>query len=427
MPEIISGLFTEIWILLEEMAPYLLLGFLVAGILNVLIPREKISKHLAHNKFSAVVKASIFGVPLPLCSCGVIPVAAHLEKQGANRGPILSFLISTPTTGVDSILATYALMGPLLAVMRPVAALFNGLFAGALANLAANHREGMQVQDNRSDNNAANGQTGKINFQETIKRIFKYSFEDLVKDVAKWLVIGIIIGGIISYFVPHHFIEAYLGNPLFAYPAMLLIGIPMYVCATGSIPIAASLMLKGLSPGAGFIFLFAGPATNTATLSFVGGKMGKKYLGLYLFTILLSGLLFGWIIDLIWNLSGQDLALISGHTEMLPLWLKRTSAIILLILMVRPFLPKFSGARESFSGKGLQLTVSNMTCEHCKNTIDSTLRNIEGVENVKIDLSMKLVEVSGNPQKEMVVSAIQQAGYRIAGDDGNTSVNRVFK
>lgn len=426
MPEIISGLFKEIWMLLEEMAPYLLLGFLVAGILNVLISREKISKHLAHNKFFAVVKASMFGIPLPLCSCGVIPVAAHLEKQGANRGPILSFLISTPTTGVDSILATYSLMGPLLAIMRPVAALFNGLFAGALANLVAKRWEGTRITSDDSINSPANDQSGKFKFQETIKRIFKYSFEDLVKDVAKWLALGIIIGGVISYFVPHQFIETYLGNPLFAYPAMLLIGIPMYVCATGSIPIAASLMLKGLSPGAGFIFLFAGPATNTATLSFVGGKMGKKYLGLYLLTILLSGLFFGWVIDLIWNLSGQDLALISGHTEMLPLWLKRSSAIVLLILMLRPFLPRFSRTRKTLSGKGLQLRVSNMDCEHCKNTIDSTLRNIEGVENVKIDLSLKIVEISGNPLKEKVVSAIQQAGYRIAENASNISVNKFF-
>lgn len=414
MLEILSGLFKEIWILLEEMAPFLLFGFLIAGILNVLISREKISKHLAHNKFSAVLKASLFGIPLPLCSCGVIPVAAHLEKQGANRGPILSFLISTPTTGVDSILATYSLMGPLLAIMRPVAALFNGLFAGVFANLIANRQVGIQAPDSESGNNSANGQTGRINFQETLKRIFKYSFEDLVKDVAKWLAIGIVAGGIISYFVPHSFIETYLGNPLFAYPVMLLVGIPMYVCATGSIPIAASLILKGLSPGAGFIFLFAGPATNTATLSFVGGKMGKKYLGLYLLTILLSGLLFGWIIDMIWNLSGQDLSLISGHTEMLPPWLKGISAVILLILMARPYLPGFSTTRETFSGKGLQLTVSNMDCEHCKNTIDTTLRNIEGVENVKIDLSIKMVEVIGDPQKEKVLSAIQQAGYRVA-------------
>jgi uncharacterized membrane protein YraQ (UPF0718 family)/copper chaperone CopZ len=412
MPDIFPGLFKEIWTLLEEMAPYLLFGFLIAGILYVLIPREKVSKHLAHNKFSAVTKASVFGIPLPLCSCGVIPVAAHLEKQGANRGPILSFLISTPTTGVDSILATYSLMGPLLAVMRPVAALFNGLFTGIVANFAANHH-GRVVTNIEPGSGDAQTASGGSSLAAKIKEIIKYSFDDLVKDVAKWLIIGILIGGAIGYFIPQQLIEQYLGNPLLAYPIMLLIGIPMYVCATGSIPIAASLILKGMSPGAGFIFLFTGPATNAATLSFVGGKMGKKYLAIYLVTILITGVLFGWLTDFIWNLSGQDINLISGHTEMLPLWLKRISAIFLLILMARPFLPDIKKSTKAVSGGGLVFKVANMDCEHCKKTIDSALRNIRGVKDVKIDLNVKLVEVTGSPSSAHIKSAIQNAGYTI--------------
>lgn len=420
MWETLTGLLLETWNLLEEMAPYLLFGFLVAGILNLFISREKVVRHLAHNKFSAVFKASLLGIPLPLCSCGVIPVAAHLEKQGAERGPILSFLISTPTTGVDSILATYSLMGPLLAIMRPVAALFNGLLAGIAANSVAGHHETAGSQGEREANNYQTS-SARSTLSGKIKEILTYSFENLLKDVAKWLVIGILIGGAIGYFVPQHLIEQYLGNPLLAYPIMLLIGIPMYVCATGSIPIAASLMLKGMSPGAGFIFLFAGPATNTATLSFVGGKMGRKYLALYLGTILISGLLFGWFIDLIWNLSGQDVNLIHGHTEMLPLWIKRSSAIVLLLLIGRLYLPSFSKAPQAVSGNGLTFTVPNMTCEHCKSKIDRTLRSLEGVEEVKIDLDVKLVEVIGNSSTEKIISAIEKAGYTVADGNGKFS------
>ena len=406
---IFLGLIKEIWYLLEEMAPYLLLGFAVAGVLHVLLPKEKVTRHLSHNRFSAVVKASVFGIPLPLCSCGVIPVAAHLEKQGARRGPILSFLISTPTTGVDSILATYALLGPLLTVMRPLAALFNGLLTGGIANWLARREEHTVSAPAAPEQTAITSGTGRL------RAMVDYAFKELVADVAKWLLIGIVAGGIISYLIPDAWIGQYLGNPLLAYPLMLLIGIPMYVCATGSIPIAASLILKGMSPGAGFIFLFAGPATNTATLSFVGGKMGKRHLLLYLGTILISGLLFGGLIDLIWQFSGQDAHLIGGHMEMLPGWLKTGSALLLLGLMLRPLLPARSAA---LSGDGMLLTVNDINCAHCRLTIDSSLRALDGVREVRIDLPRRQVEVVGDATGEQIIEAIRRAGYDIDNGGG---------
>lgn len=404
---IFIGLIKEIWFLLEEMAPYLLLGFAVAGVLHVLLPKEKVTRHLAQNRFSAVVKASVFGIPLPLCSCGVIPVAAHLEKQGARRGPILSFLISTPTTGVDSILATYALLGPLLTVMRPLAALFNGLLTGGIANWLVRGERAVPVPPPGQD-------SGTV-APNRIRAMIDYAFKELVADVAKWLMIGIVAGGVIAYLIPDDWIAQYLGNPLLAYPLMLLIGIPMYVCATGSIPIAASLILKGMSPGAGFIFLFAGPATNTATLSFVGGKMGKRHLLLYLGTILFSSLLFGGLIDLVWQFSGQDAHLVGGQMEMLPGWLKTGSALLLLGLMLRPLLPARKAAP---TGEGLVLQVNDMNCEHCRLTIDTTLRAIEGVREVRIDLPRRQVEVIGDVPGEQVVAAILRAGYEIDNGGG---------
>jgi len=408
MVNILTGLAKETWNLLAEMAPYLLFGFLVAGLLHLFLRQEEVSRHLAKNDFAAVVKASLLGIPLPLCSCAVIPVAAHLKKQGANRGPILSFLISTPTTGVDSILATYSLLGPLLAILRPAAALFNGLLAGALANTLDNRpSHGLEAKPALATvSHAPPTLTGKL------KEIFRYSFDELLRDSARWLIIGAVTGGIISYFAPAALVEKYLGNPLLAYPLMLLVGVPMYVCATGSIPIAASLILKGMSPGAGFIFLFAGPATSTATLSFVIGKMGKKSLALYLATILFSSLLFGWLVDMLWSMSGQDIGLISGDAEALPGWFKTASALVLLILFLRPYiLPK---PKSLPAEHGLRLTVPNMNCEHCKMTIDAALRRLEGVEDVKIDLNGRQVQVLGTLSPETAVAAIEKAGYSIS-------------
>lgn len=409
--DILSGLIAEIWYLLAEMAPYLLFGFFVAGILSLILSKDNVAKHLAENDTSSVLKASLLGVPLPLCSCGVIPVAAHLEKQGANRGPILSFLTSTPTTGVDSILATYSLMGPLLAIARPIAALLNGLFTGTVANFFEKRTEAPRKPEFTSHPEAP---AEKLSPGQKMKAVLKYSFIDLIDDVAKWLVIGILIGGVISYLIPSNLIEQYLGNPLLAYPMMLLIGIPMYVCATGSIPIAAALILKGMSPGAGFIFLFAGPATNTATLSFVAGKMGKRSLAVYLSTILISGVIFGAIIDFIWNLSGQDLALISGHAELLPGWLKTVSAILLIVLMLRPYLVR---EKNTVSGDGLVLNVPDMNCNHCKMTIDNALKDIAGVEKVKIDIPERQVEIVGKPSTSAIVTAVEAAGYSVSNKD----------
>lgn len=411
---IITGILAEIWKLLVEMAPYLLLGFGVAGVLHIFLPKEKVARHLADDNIKAVSKAALLGVPLPLCSCGVIPVAAHLEKQGANRGPILSFLISTPTTGADSILATYALLGPLLAIARPIAAFFSGLLAGGISNVLDKEARPAMLKEEVCAVPPNETIQAKPSLAERVREVLEYAFVDLIADVSKWLVIGIIAGGIISYALPTTVIEQFLGNPVAAYTAMLLIGIPLYVCATGSIPIAASLIMKGLSPGAGFVFLFAGPATNTATLSFVGGKMGRKSLAIYLITILISSIAFGWIIDLIWAMSGSQISWVTGHMEMLPAWLHTGSAVLLLGMMAYPLTKK----KAKLEGKGMLLKIVDMTCDHCRKSIDTALRKVEGVNDVRIDLETKQVEVLGNVENFQVLAAIEQAGYHVAENEG---------
>ncbi len=406
--EVVTDLLAEIWRLINEMSPYILFGLLIAGLLHITISK-KIYNSFSRNDITSVLKASLFGIPLPLCSCGVIPVAALLKREGAGRGPVMSFLVSTPTTGVDSILATYSLLGPLFAVMRPVAALFTGVFAGLITNLSQKDKE-KKYNIDFSCTMCELSSPHTHSFIEKIKKMFKYAFYDLVDDIGKWLIIGIVIGGFIGYFVPSWLIEQYLGNPVLAYFIMLAVGIPMYVCATGSIPIAASLIMKGLTPGAGLVFLIAGPATNTATLSFIGGKLGKKSLVIYLATIVFSAVLFGIIVDWLWSLLGKDINLITGGMEMLPSWLKISSSILLIGLILYTFL-KESG--EKVEGMGRIFKVPDMECEHCKRTIDSEIKKLDGVENVNINLKTKEVEVIGNIPEEKVISAIENAGYSV--------------
>ncbi|NQV17462.1 MAG: SO_0444 family Cu/Zn efflux transporter [Armatimonadetes bacterium] len=419
MNELLIGILKSVWFLLLEMSPYLLFGFFIAGVLNLIIPREKIYTHLSGNKLSSIIKASLFGVPLPLCSCGVIPVAAYLRKEGAGKSSTVSFLSSTPTTGVDSILATYSLLGPLFAIIRPIAAFFAGIMSGSLTGiLEKKHNEDkIKLTEGNSCIICNSEDSHSHNFLEKIKYILQYGFIELIDDAGKWILIGVIAGGIIGFIIPGDFIEQYLGNPLLAYPIMLLISIPMYICATGSIPIAAALIIKGMTPGAGLIFLIAGPATNTATLAFVSGKLGKRILFIYLFSIIITALLFGLIVDHIWKISGEDMNLITGGMKMLPMWLKIFSAVILSGLMIRAIGKNLSNKffkknKEIIDMKG-NYKVQDMTCQHCVNTIENALKPIQGIEKINISLHDKLVQIDGEYDENSVITAIQKAGYSI--------------
>ncbi len=411
------GILKEIWNLLGGMAPYLLFGFLIAGVLNTVIPKNKIYKHFSGRSFWSNVKASLFGVPLPLCSCGVIPVAAYLRKEGAGKGSTISFLSSTPTTGVDSILATYSLLGPVYAIIRPVAAFFAGIIGGTITNIIDKTADDNAIpQEGFSCNLCSETESHSHKFHEKVKAIVRYGFFDLIEDVAKWILIGIVIGAIISFLVPDNFVVRYFGNPLFAYPIMLIISIPMYVCATGSIPIAASLILKGMTPGAGLIFLIAGPATNAATISFVGGKLGKKPLIAYLVSIIATGLLFGFIVDHLWNLSGKDIGIFTSGMKMLPAWIKTASAILLIILILRAFLLKIlMNKKISIKDENMDniYKVPDMSCKHCVMSIENEIKKVAGVKKIDISLADKLVKVIGEYKRDDVINAIKNAGYKI--------------
>lgn len=417
MWDLLVGISSAAWDLMVDMAPYLLFGFIAAGVLNILIPREKIHQHLAGNNLGAVIKAAIFGVPLPICSCGVIPLAAYIRDKGASKGATISFLSSTPTTGVDSILATYSLLGPIYAVIRPIAAFFAGIFGGALTGKLENSSS-IQTTSLKSpcvDSSCSPEQAPDLGPFAKLKKVFTYGLYDLILDTGKWIVLGIVLGGMITYLIPANFIETYLGTPWLAYPIMLLISIPMYICATGSIPIAASLILKGMTPGAGLVFLIAGPATNTATLSFTGGKLGRKPLSLYLFSIIMTSLIFGLLLDLIWKPLGGQMSLMAGGKQMLPLWLKNVSAVILVFVLLNVFRQKIvlriRNKKTVPPADAVIYSVPDMTCRHCAATIKETLDKIPGISSYDFNLSAKQIRIKGDFDQEQMTESLSKAGF----------------
>lgn len=341
--QILLDILTDAWQLFQEAAVYMLFGFFIAGILYAYVKTEKISKYLGGRNLRSVVLAALAGIPLPLCSCGVVPAAAALKKQGAGKGATLSFLIATPETGVDSIPITYALLDPVITVMRPLSAFITATVAGMVENFFGD-KETLPSPDRKQPAaescccggrpESMNRSTQKVSFRDKMAAGMKYAFVELMADIGPWFILGIFLAGLISHLLPDRFVEAYLGNPLLAMPLMLIVGIPMYVCATSSTPIAAALILKGLSPGAALVFLLAGPATNMATLSMVSRLMGKRSVAIYLGTISACSLLLGFLTDLLYSKLGISARAVAGQAaELFPEWVELAAAMVLAILI----------------------------------------------------------------------------------------------
>lgn len=295
------------WNVLLMMAPWLIVGFLLAGIVGVLMPREWAEKAMGKAKgWKGVLNAVLIGVPLPICSCGVLPLTQALRKSGASKGAAAGFLISTPQTGIDSILATYSLLGPFFAIMRPIAAFLTGIVGGGIVNLMTKNDVEVLTQSNGGTEKKAGCCCccchGKVEHKEERKPNFivaslKKSWE-LFREVVKPLFVGLIIAAVVTAFVPENFFATtFGGNDYLAMPAMILIGFPMYVCSTASIPIAASMIAKGLTPGAAFVFLMVGPAINAASLTTVAQMIGKKAAVAYALVISFGAVLMGCVVN----------------------------------------------------------------------------------------------------------------------------------
>ncbi len=295
------------WDILLISLPYIILGFTLAGLLKVFLPDSLISKHLGSNGIGAVLKASAIGVPLPICSCGVVPAAAGIRKQGASKGATASFLISTPETGVDSIAITYGLLGPFFTVIRPIAAFVTAIITGVIINAIEREAEA-PAQEPEMKSSSCGSSCGCQSAAppesnvDKVKAGLHFAFVDLVKDTGGWFMLGIGIAALITVFISPEMVEAYFGNQFLSMGLMLAISIPLYVCATSSTPIAAAFLLKGISPGAVLIFLLAGPATNAASITVISRVIGKKATSVYLLVIIVVSVALGLMVDLASNM-----------------------------------------------------------------------------------------------------------------------------
>ncbi|MBS3798260.1 SO_0444 family Cu/Zn efflux transporter [Pseudoalteromonas sp. BDTF-M6] len=387
-------LLSNFWQLFVLSAPWLMLGLLLAGLINVYLPANFLNRHLGKEGLWTTVKAALIGAPMPLCSCGVIPAAVGLRRAGASKSATTSFLVSTPETGVDSVSVSYALLGPFMAVIRPLAAVFSAITAGLLVGREGSSEQSV-TESSTPKQSACCASTAKATFVESpascsavrvqpdeqavsccpsqaqptrekaaccradaealaptkpaqaaaftkFKQALHFSATKLLSDTALWLMIGLFFAALVQTYVPTSYLSQW-GNGILAMTVMVLISIPMYICATASTPIAAGLLLAGVSPGAVLVFMLAGPATNIATLGVVGKELGRRAVAAYLTGVIGVALLFGLITDYLVDEFGFEVTpLGEQHHEVLPPWLEQGSAVILSLLLLRLLWLKFS-------------------------------------------------------------------------------------
>ena len=320
-----NGYFAVMLTLVAESAPYLLIGFALAGVLKAIVPEDKVYKHLGEDRFKSVTLASLFGIPLPLCSCSVLPVATSLRRSGASKGATTSFLISTPETGLDSIGITYALLDPIMTVARPLGAFATAVFTGSVVNVfvrrgwdngsetpPAETHDHAHGHDHGHDHSAVYtpGGVGKRSLREVTRDAMTYAFGPLLDDLTVWLVIGLLVSGLIAILVPDDFFGSVIPAGFVSSLLMLLIGTPMYICAAAATPVAATLIAKGLDPGAALVLLLVGPATNATTIAIIARLLGRRVLVLHLIGVTGSALLLGLLINFVYAYFAVDLSAI---------------------------------------------------------------------------------------------------------------------
>ncbi|MFT2089732.1 SO_0444 family Cu/Zn efflux transporter [Paraglaciecola sp. 2405UD69-4] len=326
--------------LFVESAPFLLLGMLIAGVINQLVPKTWVEKTLGKN--SSVVNAAVIGAPLPLCSCSVIPVAMGIRRSGATKASTASFLVATPETGIDSIGVTYALMGPVMAIARPIAAISSAIFTGSLIALFSDNKTAVsttEAQSAAAPSCCSHAKPKTLTFNEKLTAAFTFGYGQLLRDFMGWFLIGLFFAALITTYLPQDFIAQHaqgVGTMLL----VVLVSIPMYICATASTPIAVGLLMSGITPGAALVFMLTGPATNIATLMVIKNELGTKELFLYLLGIISAALVSGVVFDKILTMFDWQLALSHGeHSEMMG-WVYQGCGVILMTLILFQYFKK---------------------------------------------------------------------------------------
>lgn len=356
---------SELLATLNEMSPYLMLGFLISGLLHVYMPRSIYDRFLKRKGFSSTVSAALLGVPLPLCSCGVIPTAVSLKKSGATDGAMVSFLVATPQTGVDSMLATYSLLGLPMAIFRPVASFIVGVISGVAVDKFGAEKKSPVPQfrylgaepaaaAKPKSHGCTCGCSHSTSTEEprTIWRALRYGYVEMMQDFGKWLIIGLLVAAAITAFVPDSVFAMFKDYYLLNILLILLISTPMYICATGSTPVALSLILKGVTPGAAFVLLMAGPATNFASLIILRREIGMRRMVIYLISIVLGAIACALIIDFVlphgWFSSLVPISEVGcgehgDHSACThgPVWWQTTTSVVFLLLFANAYIQKW--------------------------------------------------------------------------------------
>jgi len=350
----------HIWL---EVAPWLLLGLVVAGWIHVFLPAARMTRWLGGRGLGPVWKAALLGTPLPLCSCSVLPAAVALRRGGASRGATVSFLVATPENGADSLAVSYVLLGPLMTLARLVGALVSAVVTGSLTDIMdetetstelpvdpkspgldkpcchqTDSPETPQATSGEPCHPAPAGQPPAL-----LQRFWlglRYAMSDLLADIAGWTALGVLAAAAIATWVPPDAIANW-GSGLVAMTVILLIGIPMYICATASTPVAASLLTAGVSPGTVLVFLLAGPATNLGSVGLIGREIGRRAVFVYLAGISVCSIGLGLMLDE--GLAWMDLTIdpkFAGHVRMVPGWLSWIAAVTLPLLALQSFVRK---------------------------------------------------------------------------------------
>lgn len=330
-----SAIVNATWDMLRQSAVFLLFGLLIAAFLHVWMSRSRWGNLLRGDGLRPVLLASAIGLPMPLCSCSVLPAALALRKQGASKGATLSFLISTPETSAQSVMLTYSLIGPMMAIIRPLASCITAIVAGALEVLFSRRLADTAPQNaapaghcccSRPSPASESKQPATVTFADGLRHAFVKVFDDIVL----WMFIGFVAAAIIQVWMPSVLIDAIMRGPLLAMLIMLVVGIPMYVCAEGSTPVAAALIAQGLSPGAALVFLLAGPATNIGAVGMLRSLLGTRTVAVYLASIACVSVGAGLCVDWLFNVQGFTLTAHNMHDSFVPGWVKTAGAIALL-------------------------------------------------------------------------------------------------
>ena len=409
----------EILELINEMSPYLLLGFFFAGIMHAFVPQSIYSRLLGSRNSKSVIYAALLGIPLPLCSCGTIPTAMSLRREGASKGATISFLISTPQTGFDSIIATYSLIGLPFALFRPFASICTALLGGFLVDKFDNNSQ----DSNDGILNRAQIVDENLSFWGKVKVALHYSFVEMIQDIGKWLIVGLIVAGLITAFVPETFFASFSDSPLLSMIFVIILSLPMYICATGSIPIAVALMLKGLSPGTALVLLMAGPAVNMASALVVNKVLGRKTLIIYLISIIGGAMFFGITADYLlpseWFT--ESISKIKSCSHEHASYFNLICTITMAVLCINAFLRRHShkhccedhncSCQAGTNHDATTITIKGMQCNHCKSNVEKAIRAVKGVDNVEIDLASGIATIHGKANITEIQKAVEAIGF----------------